>query len=100
MVNRVDLASLQDYLRNGAAPESNRPSRGLHGRTGFEDKTHGARKEPSVRLDLVSHAALRDPLRDCSSDLNLRRSSAEAAHQTGLLGRPRAFSAKVEWDVL
>ena len=30
---------------DGAAPESNRPSREFHDRTGFEDETHGARKE-------------------------------------------------------
>ena len=32
---------------NGAAPESNRPSRGLHDRTGFEDLLgHRARAAP------------------------------------------------------
>jgi ATP dependent DNA ligase domain len=37
---------------NGAAPESNRPSRGLHDRTGFEDQLgHRAHAAPALRLD-------------------------------------------------
>jgi hypothetical protein len=36
---------------NGAAPESNRPSRGLHDRTGFEDQLgHRAHAAPSTNL--------------------------------------------------
>jgi hypothetical protein len=36
---------------DGAAPESNRPSRGLHDRTGFEDQLgHRARAAPGERL--------------------------------------------------
>jgi len=36
---------------DGAAPESNRPSRGLHDRTGFEDRLgHRARAAPALRL--------------------------------------------------
>jgi hypothetical protein len=33
--------------QHGAAPESNRPSRGLHDRTGFEDASRPARIVPS-----------------------------------------------------
>ncbi len=39
---------------NGAAPESNRPSRGLHGRTGFEDQLgHRAPAAPSRSVSVA-----------------------------------------------
>src|SRR5918994_6231883 len=47
----VDKAWLQQALADGAAPESNRPSRGLHDRTSFEDPLgHRAHAAPPGTL--------------------------------------------------
>ena len=45
---------------DGAAPESNRPSRGLHDRTGFEDSASSAQRS-GLRLVRASMRASRDP---------------------------------------
>jgi len=50
---RSSLLSSGFWL-DGAAPESNRPSRGLHDRTGFEDQLgHRAHAAPLLRLTVV-----------------------------------------------
>ena len=50
---RVAESTYGSSESDGAAPESNRPSRGLHDRTGFEDQLgHRAHAAPALRLAL------------------------------------------------
>jgi hypothetical protein len=50
------------FRLNGAAPESNRPSRGLHDRTGFEDQSRVAQpgRSPGV-WDTLRDSRLEQP---------------------------------------
>jgi hypothetical protein len=61
--------------RNGAAWESNPPSRGLHGLTGFEDSWGAARNLGCVQRDGARAVGLSDRVRDREE----RRSSVGAA---------------------
>jgi len=51
---RTKFLQIRHLLWDGAAPESNRPSRGLHDRTGFEDQLgHRAHAAPRARVSLT-----------------------------------------------
>ena len=52
-------------LGDGAAWESNPPSRGLHDRTGFEDHRGCLRSCAGAREQFVVAVVARDPVRDC-----------------------------------
>jgi hypothetical protein len=57
----IKFPQIGTFLLDGAAPESNRPSRGLHDRTGFEDQLgHRAHAAPVFRLDHVRPAVRSD----------------------------------------
>ena len=49
-MNAETQAGERRFRLNGAAPESNRPSRGLHDRTGFEDRVTRSRGSGSARM--------------------------------------------------
>jgi hypothetical protein len=69
------------FRLNGAAQESNLPSRGLHGRTGVEDAP--------VPLNRSGRATARQPARDSAQASS---SPGSRPWRTILLGREQAFS--------
>src|SRR6185503_14006263 len=54
---------------SGAAPESNRPSRGLHDRTGFEDSASAAERSDLRLLRASMRAWERDDLGDVALEV-------------------------------